>query len=86
MEELLELLDLTSMDDIDSKFTKTFENYNEFTDCYNMLENSLDVNRDSNESYMEEDDIYILFEGNNFKIELTGSLVEDNYKLELTKE
>lgn len=87
MEEILRLLNIDSTGDLtDNKYTKNIDSYNEFTDYYNAFESLLDIGRDSNESYMDEDDIYILFVGDNFKVELTGSLEKDNYKLEITKE
>lgn len=87
MEEILRLLNIDSTGDLtDNKYTENIDSYNEFTDYYNAFESSLDIGRDSNESYMDEDDIYILFVGDNFKVELTGSLEKDNYKLEITKE
>lgn len=58
--------------------------YDMFSGFYNKLEKSLEITKDSNESYMSESKVSIIYYGDDYTINLRGDFDKDIYELKIT--
>ena len=78
-------IDDTGGEIIDNYYVITIPDYNEFNRVYNKLEKSLKITKDSNESFLNEQEAHIQYESDDLLIELIAILDEDNYTLNITE-
>lgn len=70
----------------DGYYVIVLDDYEDFNAIYSKLEKSLKVQRDSEHSYLQDDDAHIQYYKDNVIIELIGLLDENDYTLNLIKE
>lgn len=69
---------------IDGVYVVTLNDYDEFSSMYNRLESSVSLSKDSTQSSMDEEDAHILFDNEDYIVELIALFEEDDYTLNIT--
>lgn len=72
-------------EEIDGAYVLTYEDYDEFSNVYNALENSSKAKKNSPESFLNEKESHIQYETKNYRLELIGLFDDDDYTLTITK-
>lgn len=71
---------------VDDYYVIKLDNYNEFNQVYNKLEKSLELERDSNNSKVDEDSAHVEYFNDDLTVELIAIFDEDEYTLNIIEE
>ena len=84
MEELLKKLNISKEGKyVGDVYTISMESYDEFSAIYNILEQSDDITKDSDESAFNMDEAHVVYNTDDYEINLNGDLIDDVYKLQI---
>ena len=89
-ENKLELLDIAGLEPdgevIDNYYVIDLYDYDTFNSVYNRLEKNIEVERDSDQTSLNEDSAHITYIFKDVLVELIALFNEDNYTLNLYEE
>lgn len=89
-ENKLELLDIVGLEPdgevIDNYYVIDLYDYDTFNSVYNRLEKNIEVERDSDQTSLNEDSAHITYIFKDVLVELIALFNEDNYTLNLYEE
>lgn len=68
---------------VDNVYVITFADYDEFSDVYNILENAVNITKNSPESFLNEKESHVQYETEDYVIELIGLFDVDEYTLNI---
>lgn len=87
MENLIKKLNLEDMLEEDDKgYHYEFDDYDTFTTMYNKLENTRSITKNSPQSYLNENEGHVEFDGEDFTVYLDGDFNIDDYKIIIIEE
>lgn len=87
MENLIKKLNLEDVLEEDDKgYHYEFDDYDTFTTMYNKLENTRSITKNSPQSYLNENEGHVEFDGENFTVYLDGDFNIDDYKIIIIEE
>lgn len=86
MEKLIELLGVYLQIDMNNNYSYEFDDYDEFTDIYNKLEQTNLITKNSPQSYLNEEKCHIEFDGDKFYVYLDGDFNVDDYRLKIVND
>ena len=69
-----------------NEYVAEFNDFDMFTDIYNKLERTKSVTKNSPQSYLNENEGHVEFDGKDFTIYLEGDFNIDEYKITITEE
>lgn len=85
MKKLIDVLNIEMQIDINNNYHAQFNDYDEFTEIYNKLEKSNLITKNSPQSYLNEHDCHVEFDGDDYYVYLEGDFNIDEYTLTITK-